>query len=125
MDVPRYFDGFSYDLTEADPNASLPARVADPGGASLPFDYLDHRSFEIGLRGANSAEEFRQALLESVRIRADLLKATFNQWMTQVPSQLLVISDSMSVLDDQDLLKRMMADTQLLSSMRGSDLLAE
>ena len=86
---------------------------------------LRHRIAVKALHGADTLEQFIDALAKDREKHRALIEQTHQSWMEVVPKQILLISDSRSALEDRTLLQRMVDTSNRLSELRGSDILPE
>jgi hypothetical protein len=86
---------------------------------------LRHRIGTRALAGAKTLEEFRAAIAPDREKHRALIELTHRNWMSQIPRQLLVVSDTVSIFQDRNLFLRMIEQTNRLTKLRGSEIVPE
>lgn len=70
------------------------------------------------MANAKSLETFRVALRKNFETyKVDFMRI-YDDWMLEIPTQLLVIADSVSMLEDRNLLARFIDGSNLIQKFR-------
>lgn len=86
---------------------------------------LRQRIGQSALAGARSLEQFVTAIASDRRRHLALIELTYRNWMKQMPHQILIVADTVSVFQDRSLFRRMIEQTNHLTELRGSDIVPE
>lgn len=101
-------------------------RGYDPGRHAFASDEEFRNRIALhGLDGATTPEEFGASLALAIDVHLPQMQERFDQFMSLVPTQLLVITDTVSVFENKWLLSRMADTIELLQKLRGSEIIPE
>ncbi|HEX7843596.1 MAG TPA: hypothetical protein VF469_39255 [Kofleriaceae bacterium] len=79
-----------------------------------------HRIAVTVLNGAKSREEFQAAVEFAIDAHLTELERRFTAFMELFPDQIMVITDTMTIFDNEQLMTRMVETISSLEKMRGS-----
>lgn len=82
-----------------------------------------HRIASNVLGGVKNRQEFEDAILLAIDEHLPDLEKRYVAYMSLLPDQLMVITDTMSIFDNQQLMDRMVDTIKMLEKMRGSPIL--
>jgi hypothetical protein len=88
----------------------------------------EHVRYLIGIHclgRASSRDDFERALMASLDVHWEELVRRREAFLDLVPRELMVISDTMTILDSSWLLKRVSKDIDVLMKLRGSPIIPE
>jgi hypothetical protein len=86
---------------------------------------LRHRTAVNVLDGAKTFEEFADAVEHAVDAHMPELEARFSAFMELFPTQIMVITDTMTIFDNEQLMTRLVETVKSLEKMRGTATLPE
>lgn len=88
----------------------------------------EHARHQLALHtlgGEIDREAFERALLASVRDRTAEIEAAFTRFMAFVPKSVVVVADTVTILDSERLMRRQSETVERLTELRGSSLIPE
>jgi hypothetical protein len=78
-----------------------------------------------GIDGARNREEFEGSLVQAMVEHAEILNREYESFMSMVPQELLLISDTSTIFENKWLFERMIEGHKILERLRGSSTLPE